>query len=250
MARSSGYSSGSFSAAVSSTSYTRPTAHPSGHSRRSYVAEHAAQPRVPAAPRRRTTRDQQPDLAAGLAAPDAIAPASGHRPDRRAAARRCLLLARRPCSRPCQLRLDQWLPAEDRWRVRRRPAGAPAGRATPAARDHGSPRPMAHAAARAVGRVRYSWPALGKLLRCSHSTARLRLAEILVGLCEHQAGRPCRRRRSPSADAIHDGLSFEIGADAQHDGQLASDVAHQRCVEPADHRSDWRTARSSGASPP
>ena len=35
-----------------------------------------------------------------------------------------------------------------------------------------------------------SWPALGKLLRCSHSTARLRLAEILVGLCEHQAGRP------------------------------------------------------------
>ncbi len=34
-----------------------------------------------------------------------------------------------------------------------------------------------------------SWPALGRLLRCSDKTARIRLAEVLAALLEHQSGR-------------------------------------------------------------
>jgi hypothetical protein len=40
-----------------------------------------------------------------------------------------------------------------------------------------------------------SWPVLGKLLVCSDKTARVRAAEVITALHEHQSGRgPCRRR--------------------------------------------------------
>ena len=35
-----------------------------------------------------------------------------------------------------------------------------------------------------------TWSVLGRLLRCSDKTARVRLAEVVSALHEHQSGRP------------------------------------------------------------
>ena len=195
MARSSGYSGRSFSASVSSTSYARPIAHPSGHPSASHVLG-----------TRPSLLDQRHH--------DVVPPEISSRIFRPAWLHRTRLLQLRDTDLIDEPQLD----TACRWRADHDRAHASFGLTSGYLPKIDSAPPGALQAHRldalrrlretaaALGQWRTlllerlvafddSWPALGKLLRCSHPTARLRLAEILVALCEHhnQAGR-CRRR--------------------------------------------------------